>query len=241
MSLAYLNPIRDKLFKERNADTAYDLILPHVQQTKSILKKMDDAERRAVIELAGLILRKQQRYDEAAKLYDIIKDDYQSGYCYMLLGDLNSARDKWRHLLEVRQNHWAVSLFGLVSRQLMTFPTMFQIRNHIESDIANLIIANQLPLLENLLAYADFLCQLNLESYKFIGRALFNIGWLDRCSDYLLKAQSTLPNDPEIYYHLGQYSEARGSYEDARIVLNQRLLISPSYSPAKDLLKKISS
>lgn len=228
--LAFLTPIRDLFYKEKNPERAYQEIQPHLKA------KLSTEEKRAVYELAGLILRDMRKYADAVKIYQAIDDPYQAGYCEMLQGNVMAIRNHWGKATQRRQNHWCLTLFGMISRQLATYPTTFQIRNHLESDITNLIRAGQFEYLENLLTYCDFLVQLNPETYKFAGRSLLHSGWLDRAGPFLLKGQKTLPNDPEIYFHLGQYSYQRGMIEDARIMLHQCLLISPTYNPAKELL-----
>ncbi len=235
--LTFLTPIRDLFFKENDPKQAYAILARYLND-----RKLSAEEKRAVYELAGLILRAQKKYDDAIRLYSDIKDPYQAGYCEMLKGNLPSARNYWTRTIskpEGRENNWSLTLFGMISRQLQTYPTSFQVRNHIEADIHNLITAMQFDYLENLLSYADFLIQINPESYKFLGRSLMHSGWVDRASEYLLKGQKTLPNDPEIYFHLGEYSEKKELFEDARIMLHQCLLISPTYQPAKDILKRL--
>ncbi len=231
--LAYLAPVRDRFYKQREpqqAEADLRALLPQVQGTE---------EKRAALELLGLILRAQGRFEEAYRIYDSIQDPYQAGYCAMLHGNLHQVQAQWTRLLEKRPNHWCISLYGMITQQLRTYPTLLQIRNHVESDIANLIGAGQHVFLENLLGYADFMTQLNLEAPKFVGRALMNCDWLDRAEPFLLKGQRSLPNDPEIYFHLGQYSKAQQHYAEARLMLKQCLMISPTYTPALDLLHKI--
>lgn len=231
--LDYLEPIRDQFYKEKDSQKAEAALRPLMGQPREI------EEKRAVHELMGLILRKQKRFEEAYRLYDGLGDAYQAGYCAMLQGNLQLVQVQWTRVLAGRPNHWCVSLYGMVTQQLRTYPTLFQIRNHLESDIANLIEAGQYPFLENMLQYIDFMGQLNLEAPKFVGRSLMSSGWLDRAGPYLLKAQRSLPNDPEIYFHLGQYSVAQKHYPEARLMLKQCLMISPSYTPARELLDQM--
>lgn len=231
--LSYIIPARNMLFKDRNATGAEEALKPHLSTPQT------PEEKRAVWELMGLILRAQKRFDEAQQIYDEIADYYQAGYCALLTGNLHQVQQYWTKVLLERQNHWCVSLYGMATNQVRTFPTLFQVRNHMESDIANLAAANQLTFLENLLMHVDFLTQFNLEAPKFAGRALMHAGMLDRAGPYLLKGQKTLPNDPEIYFHLGQFSMAQQHFKEARLMLKQCLLISPTYSPAQELLEQV--
>ncbi len=232
--LSYIQEARDLIFRDKNPVKAEEALRPLMNKPTSI------QEKRAVFELMGIILRDQKRYSEAAKLYDDIEDFYQSGYCAMLQGQLKTVQQCWGKVLSVRQDHWCVSLYGLITGQLRTYPTIFQIRNHMESDISNLIAAKQNDYLDNLLKHVELLSQINLESPKFAGRSLMNAGLLNRAGAYLLQGQKMLPNDPEIYFHLGQYSFELNHVKEARLMLQQCLMISPTYRPASELLSRLA-
>ena len=238
---SFLHPARDAFFKEKQAENAFKLLEPYLSQTDLGIE-----ETRAVYQLAGLIRMSQYRYAEAKNYFNEVKDNYLSGYCELLQGNFQQIQSYWGPLLQYRVNHWCVSLFGLVTMQLNTYPTMFQVRNHLESDLSNLIKAGQDQMVENVLSYADFLTQVNLETPKFMGRALLNNldiddQWLEKSGQLLLMAQKTLPNDPEVYYHLGQYRVMKGETEDACRVLKQCIMMSPAYTPAEKLLKEIEA
>src|SRR5690606_17820696 len=131
--------------------------------------------------------RALRQYKEALHLYDEIGDTYQAGYCELMRGNLPKVQAYWTKTLEERNNHWCLTLFGLSTRQLNCFPTLFQIRNHMESDIANLIQARQGQFLQNIVYYVDLLTQANLETPKFMGRAFLHAGLLDQAEPLLLK------------------------------------------------------
>ena len=232
--LSYIQEARDIMFRDKDPVKAENTLRPLLSKPQTL------CEKRAVYELMGIILRDQSRYDEAAKFYQQLGDNYQLGYCAMLQGKTQQMQQAWGKVLAIRQNHWCVALYGLINRQLRSYPTIFQIRNHMESDIANLIAAKQMDYLENFLSHVDLLTQINLETPKFAGRALMNAGWLNRAGKYLLQGQKTLPNDPEIYFHLGQYSALLNHVKEAKLMLNQCLMISPTYRPASELLASLS-
>jgi tetratricopeptide (TPR) repeat protein len=231
--LSYIRPARDLFFKERDVAGAEAMLSPQMG-VPTLLE-----EKRAVHELMGLILRAQGRFEEALQVYEPLEDHYQAGYCALLLGDMPRMQQHWTHILTVHPNHWCLSLYGMVMHQLRSYPSLFQIRNHLESDIANLIVAERLDYLDNLLAHIEFLTQLNLETPKFAGRALMHAGLLEKAGPFLLQGQKALPNDPEIYFHLGQFSVALQHYREARLMLKQCLMISPAYRPARELLTQI--
>ncbi len=230
-----VNATRDLFFKQKRVSEAEARLRPLMPT----LPTLPFDQQRVASELMGLILREQIRYEEALDLYRHYQDDYQAGYCAMLLGDLPNLQKHWNQLLQKHGNHWCLTLYGLVTNELNSYPTLLQIRNHLESDIANFIQAGQLQYLKNLLAHVDELTQFNLESPKLIGRALLYNGKAAEASPYLIKGQKALPNDPEIYFHLGQLSIALGHEREARLMLKQCLLISPTYRPATALLASI--
>jgi tetratricopeptide (TPR) repeat protein len=231
--LSYIQEARDFMFRDKDPVKAESTLRPLLSKPQTL------CEKRAVYELMGIILREQSQYAEAARIYQQLGDNYQLGYCAMLQGKTQQMQQAWGKMLAIRQNHWCVALYGLIHRQLRSYPTIFQIRNHMESDIANLIAAKQTDYLENFLSHVDLLTQINLETPKFAGRALMNAGWLNRAGKYLLQGQKTLPNDPEIYFHLGQYSALLNHVKEAKLMLKQCLMISPSYTPASDLLASL--
>lgn len=228
--LSYIQQARELFFRQKDPVQAEAALHPLLNKPET------PAEKRAVHELMALILRSQLKFNDALKIYEGMNDFYQAGYCLMLQGQLHQVQQYWGRTLLKRNNHWCVSLYGLLTRQLATYPTLFQIRNHVESDIANLIEARQMEYLGNLLSYVEFLTQINLETPKFAGRALMHAGQYELARDFLVKGQKILPNDPEIYFHLGQYSMALKHYTEAQLMLKQCLLISPTYRPAKELL-----
>lgn len=230
-----LNKARSTLLVEKKPDDALSLLLPWMQEQQ----KHSLLERRPLIELVALAYEFKQEYDEAASCFLSIEDFYQSGYCRMLKGDLESAFDCWKNLLAMRSNHWCLTLSGLVTGHLSSVPTFLQIRNHLEADVVHLVQAGQDLLVTNMMRYAGVLADINFETYKFLGRGLLNAGKLGEAGVLLLKGQQVLPNDPEIYYHLGQYYHALGNRTDALLMLQQCVLISPHYTPARWLLEEL--
>ena len=201
--------------------------------------KLSLVQQKAMFELAGYIAIEQKRYTEASNFFQQAANSYMAGYAHILAGQYAACIPLWQGLAKTRENHWCATLYGMITRQLRTMPSMIQIRNHLEVDIAYLIRANQYEAVENILFHCDWLTQTNVETPKFMGRSLLHSGWVDRARHFLLWGQKTLPSDPEIYYHLGQYSFQKQQWEDAKVVLNQCLLINPQYIPALSLLEQL--
>ncbi len=237
MDIATLNQARKALFLEDQPDTALSLLAP-LLESRADLSAEDE---RPVVELAGLCYERKHLFDQACDLFYSIMDYYQAGYCLMLKGHPEKATEHWKHLLMMRPNHWCLTLYGLVTSSLNCIPTFLQIRNHLEADIVHLTRAGQTIMTNQLLLYVDLLSDVNYEAYKFAGRGLFNAGRIKDAGPYLLKGQRILPNDPEIYYHLGQYYHAIGELKQASMMLRQCLMINATYTPARWLLDKINA
>lgn len=232
--MALLAEPRWALFRDQAPQHAYE-------QLNALLadKALAPPARHAASDLAGFALIALKDYAEAARMFESIGNHYLAGYAHLLRGDLYAVHNHWRKVLALRENHWAVTLYGLVTRQLNTYPTFLQIRNHVETDVAFLIAAGQLNYLENYLGYLEFLGQLNLEAFKLVGRALMYAGWQQRAGPILMQGQKACPHDPEVYYHLAQYSLLQNAPADARLLLKQCLMINAHYTPASELLAQV--
>lgn len=234
-----LNSARQALFINHQPDSALDILLPLTGE--EALQRFSFGNRRALFELIGQAYEKKGQYDTATDYFMTIADYYQAGYSQMLKGDPDRAAQCWQPLLADRPNHWCLALYGMATNTLNMLPTFLQIRNHLEADIIQLSRAGQRMAVQNILYYLDLLSDINYEAYKFAGRALFHANRLDEAGTYLLKGQKILPNDPEVYYHLGQYYHAVGRLEEARMMLHQCILISPTYTPALDLHRQMGA
>lgn len=236
VSFDFLTEPRRLHFVDHNSQGAIDALRPSLEK-----RGLELVERFAAGQLGGIILRAMKRYAEAYEIYRDIGDDYQAGYCLLLLGQTEALKPHWARVVAQRQNHWCVTLFGMIHHQVSCYPTLLQIRNYLEADVFNLLEAGQTAMLENILIYADFMGQINLETHKFIGRGFLNHGSLEQARTYLYQAQKALPNDPETYFYLGLYYHSQEAVKESRLMLNQCLLISPTYTPAKDLLAQLSA
>jgi tetratricopeptide (TPR) repeat protein len=231
-----LTEARNLFFKAHQPEASWAALQPELES----LERLSEAEKLAGYQLAGLILKSLGRYQEAYDSYRMVQDDYQAGYCKMLLGQLDLSRLHWAKVVVGRKNHWCLTLFGMLTQQMTVYPTLLQIRNNLEGDIHSLLTAKQMGYIAKIQQYLDFLSQINLETPKFFGRAYLNCGYPDEARRYLKIAQQTLINDPETYYFLGEYYAQYGTESQALSMLNQCLLISPTYTPARDLKRALS-
>ena len=154
----------------------------------------------------------------------------------------DEAATTWNKLLQNHPYHWCMSLYGMLARNLQCMPTFMQIRNHLELDVIELHRAGQYQWLQNLLSHADYLAQINLETWKYVGRAFLNAGINDtQAENYLMQGQKILPNDPEVYFHLAELWIRQKRWAESKTVLQQGLRINRAYTPAKTLLDEVES
>ena len=187
----------------------------------------------------GFIYLEKGEYSKAVDVYEKSNESYQAGFCYLLQGDEPKARELWFNAPESEAIQWGKCLIDMIKIKIGQIPTFLQVRNHLECDIGYFIRANRLNYAENLIKCSEVLASINPEAYKFIGRALIYNDYPNLAIEYLLKSQKSIPNDPEIYYHLGQYSFLMEAYKEARMMLNQCLHLNINYTPARTLLEKV--
>lgn len=187
----------------------------------------------------GLCYLENNELEKARDLYLKLNAHYQAGFCEILKGNIAAAKGIWKFCSNSEVKHWSICLETLLEGVLVAFPTFLNLRNHLEADLGYLLRSKQLQFADNIIYLLDDLVQINLECYKFVGRSLLNNGFRDKSVQFLLKGQKLLPNDPEIYYHLGQYSLQVKAYPEAESMFKHCILISPHYTPAKDRLKEM--
>lgn len=217
--------------------------LQEATQSLSTLKKqvnLASYETFALLELQAIIAFKQKKYLEAARLFKESGNLYHEGYSYLMANKSDEAANCWNKLLTTYPHHWCMSLYGMLARNLQTMPTFLQIRNHLELDVFELHRAGHHLWLQNLLQYGEYLSQINLETWKYLGRAFLNAGINDAQAEiYLMQGQKILPNDPEVYFHLGELRIKQKRWEEAQMVLRQGIQINKTYTPAITLLNEV--
>lgn len=221
----------DLLVKDRSPETAIQFLTEYIDYNENSPTN--------ILHWLGLCYLENNDYDGAKKAYLRFDGFYQAGFCELLKGNLEEAKYLWSKCINSEVKYWSQCLETICLGSIVKEPTFLNIRNHLEADFGYLLRAGQETYINNILNLVDYFVDINLETYKFIGRALLHNGYEDVSVSYLLKGQKILPNDPEIYYHIGQYSQHVKAYGEAISMYNHCLLISPSYTPAKDRLNEM--
>lgn len=228
----FINECKKIIFIDKNPVYAIELIDNFVN-TSTILDLSQ------VKQLKALAYFENRDYLRASQLYQELQLPYQAGFSELLCGNEKRAKEIWNNTTETSSIHWGKCLIDLIHVKVNKIPSFLQIRNFLESDISYFIVAEKLEYAENLIQCAEVLASINPESYKFIGKALLYNDFPNIAASFFFKSQEIIPNDPEIYYHLGQYSNIIGAYSESINMLNECLDINSSYSPAKVLLEKV--
>jgi tetratricopeptide (TPR) repeat protein len=200
-------------------------------------QKCHTAVRLAIVEMTGFAYLQAGEPQKAALCFAESHNPYQEGMAYLIANDLDKTHTAWTRLIEDHPFHWCLTIWGCIQADLDTYPSFFQIRNHLEGSIGQFFRYQRADLAEQLIAYADVMAHINLETYKYIGRALLNLNdnhdaTINRAEKFLLRNQKSLPNDPEVYYHLAQIKYAKGAVDDALVLCSQCLSINYAYTPA---------
>jgi tetratricopeptide (TPR) repeat protein len=216
----------------KNAQDALRHLLPLYQRRQKVHK----ATRQAILEVTGFAHLQAGEPLKAAKCFEESDNKYQAGLAYLVGNAPEKTHVLWSSLMEEHPFHWCLTVWGCLHAQLDSYPSFFQVRNHLEASIGQFYRYNRADIAEALIAYADVMAHINLETYKYIGRALMNHNHdVARAESFLLKNQKMLPNDPEVYYHLAQLRYAQGDDDDALVLLNQCITINYAYTPAQEL------
>lgn len=163
-------------------------------------------------------------------------------YCELLNDNLSLAKEIFSSLREkdIRAN-WAVFMISAIEGNLSDYPSYFEIRNFLEIDLNILINYFKGDYVENIIRYADFMFSINPETFKFIGRVLYNNGLEEQAMFFLKHAKSCFYHDPELHYLMAYIYYNKGENIKARKALEDCLLVLPQYFPAVDLMKKIDN
>ncbi len=226
-----LNNCRNSIFVTQNYDQSIEII-------NNLLKTAQEDEINFIKFHLGTVYFENLEFEKAKTVFIELDEKYQIGYCELLLGDIETARQCWEEAPDSGPVNWARCLPDLLNLDVVQIPTFLQIRNHLESDLTYLIRSNNLNFANNLIECSQVFININLETYKYIGRALLNNNYPHLGLKYLLEGQETLPQDPEIYFHLAQYSLMTNQLLECKHLLKKCLNINKAYSPAKKMLQQ---
>lgn len=232
-----INKARHKLLINKNPDVAIKLLLKSAEN----FKKTSDFELNLYKITLALAYQEKKEYAKAAKIYKEIGENYQSGFCELLSGNQLEAEKLWYDCYSFSPAaQWGICLLDFINlKHDPHIPSYLQIRNFLEMDIGNFIIANKVRFAENIIKNEEVLISVNLESYKLIGRALLNFGFLNMAKEYLIRSIEIVDQDSETFYHLGQYNYLVGNYKESIKMLKRCLELNSYYVPAVNLLKKV--
>ncbi len=159
-------------------------------------------------------------------------------YALFLSGQFEPALEMLEQNDSIRAN-WLKELINLMVQGKMESPTYFEIRNFLELDIDLFIASKKVNYLEKLLAYSGILTEINKETYKLIGRVLFNNGLYSLSKYYLDLYKNRVYYDPELHFIYAKYYMEYKDYKNALTAINLCLNALPEYYPAKLLKTEI--
>lgn len=188
--------------------------------------------------LAFLYLQTNQ-YKEASEIYSELDLPYQQGFCELLQGHFSIAQRVWLGAENSPAINWARCLLDYIWGDYFQNPTFLQIRNFYELSIEYFLQANQTVYAENLINCVPDLAEVNMEVYKYTGRALLNSDYYSFCLQFFQKSAEIMPQDPEIYFHIGQYYLKCNNIVNAKFNLEKCLRLNSAYTSAELLLKSI--
>ena len=115
--------------------------------------------------------------------------DVECAYADIVLGNLSKAEKRFQKTADVdTRAHWGLFLLQMLSGDIISAPTYFEIRNFLEVDLGILLTYCQGNYIEKILKNVDYMAMYNLECYKFIGRAFWAHNYMPAAMFYLRKA-----------------------------------------------------
>lgn len=164
----------------------------------------------------------------------------EAAYCYLLEDDLKNAKELFARSSEKDiRAQWGIFLCGLIEKRVNTYPSYLQLRNFLEIDLNILIRYYKGDYVENIIMYADWLCTINPEVHKYIGRVLLKCGYENEGIYFLKQAENYFYNDPELHYLLAEYYFDKNDRQNTLLYAEKCLGVLPGYFPAINLQRKL--
>lgn len=230
---------REKIYEIRNIILVDKKPLEGLKILDNILLDAPEKYLHFIKKTKALAYLENKNYKKASEIYQELNDFYQVGFCNLLEGNLEEAKNIWESLPDSAAKNWGLALIGFINVDIKVLPTYLQVRNHLEVDLDYLFKADKIDYVENVLRCCDVLFQINAESYKFLGRVLMNNEIYNIAFKFFTKSQKIIPQDPEIYFHMGQCSIGEGYYDKAKTFLKKCIDLNPNHYPAEQLLRNI--
>lgn len=160
-------------------------------------------------------------------------------YCCLVLDETEKA-EEFFNKAKTYDNRacWGLFLLQMITGEIKSSPTYFQIRNFLELDLNILLLYCKGDYVESIIKYADYMAYYNPECYKFIGRVFWANGFIPAAKFFLRRAKDKFYQDPELHYliaYIAYYEEK--NLEQCQKSINTCLELLPEYAPAKNLQK----
>ena len=160
------------------------------------------------------------------------------GYTYLLDGNLDKAYEILSTLTSPRAE-WASYIIPFLQGWHGTLPTFFQIRNFLEIDISLFLKYNQADYVQKLIDIADFMQDINTETYKFLARVLFKNVYMEAAKIFMDKSANYYYKDVELHYLYVEFYLSHNDRENALKALRTCLRINSEYYPAVKMYEEL--
>ena len=163
----------------------------------------------------------------------------EHAYLAILNNDLETAKTVFESIDSPRAR-WGKSLADILSGYLERYPTYFEIRNFLEIDMDFLLKNEKIDYIERLLGSLDLLSGINQETFKYVGRVMYENKLYQAAKKYMEKAKEIFYNDPELHYMYAKYYYNDRNYPEANFYIDECLKMLPDYYPAIKMKNKLS-
>jgi tetratricopeptide (TPR) repeat protein len=207
----------------------------------AILENYLHSDNYDLLELLGFAYFQSGNFKQARLVYKKLGKNYQEGYCEILLGNKDRAKELWAKAEATPAISWGLCLTNFIDLEILKRPSYMQIRTFLEKDLTAILKAKQIDYAENIISCGNNLINVNLETYKIIAKSLFNSGFIELSAGYFMKSKSIIDKDPEVYYFLARYYVHMNLPKEAKYFLQKAIDLNNNYWPASRLLKELSN
>lgn len=170
-------------------------------------------------------------FNEDCSSIELHPNSIEHAYIAILNKDLDSAETIFRNIDSPRSK-WGRIFVSILKGYLKEIPTYFEIRNFLEIDLDFLLKNNMIDYVEQFLGSVDYLANINMETYKFVGRVMYENKLMTAALKYMEQAKTIYYNDPELHFMLSKYYFRTCKYTEALFYINECLKLLPDYYPA---------